>query len=440
MTTLKASQKTKQTPVGEIPVDWECGKLRDLIGELKSGTSVSGRDGIPRNGELGLLKVSSVTSGRFRPFEMKAVEDNYSSRLKTAVRADSVLVNRANGSADLVGSAVYVGYAAEDLFLPDKLWQIRADANRSSSRFLAHLLSWTRFRNSVFATSSGGTGMRNISSRAYQNIRVPIPPLPEQKKIAEILGTWDRAIRTLEDLIAAKQEHKRGQMQRLLFGKTRLPGFTIGQQKLRRTKFGDVPADWKDIKIRDLASQAIKKNAAAADFPVMSCTKHRGLVDSLEYFGKQVFSKDTSTYKVVRRGQFAYATNHIDEGSIGYQNRHDRALISPMYTVFETNDLIDDSFLFRLLKSEVYLHIFRVMTSASVSRRGSLRWSQFSIIPIALPSLREQKRIAQVLDTCDREIELQKARLEKLREQKRGLMQRLLTGQVRVKPEGASSR
>ena len=152
----------------------------------------------------------------------------------------------------------------------------------------------------------------------------------------------------------------------------------------------------------------------------------------MEYFGRQIYSDDTSTYKIVKRGQFAYATNHIEEGSIGYQDLYNEALISPMYTVFETNKQVDDAFLYRVLKTELYRHIFEVNTSASVNRRGSLRWSGFSKIHVPLPSLDEQQAIAAVLQTADEEIGLLERKLAALRQQKQGLMQRLLTGEVRV--------
>jgi type I restriction enzyme S subunit len=158
-------------------------------------------------------------------------------------------------------------------------------------------------------------------------------------------------------------------------------------------------------------------------------------VNSLEYFGKRVFSADTSNYKVVRRGDFAYATNHIEEGSIGYQDLHDAALISPMYTVFRTRAGVDHSFFFKLVKTELYRHIFEVNTSGSIARPGGLRWDEFAIIKVFLPSVPEQRRIAAVLSACDREIELLQKQLEALKEQKRGLMQKLLTGEVRVKAE-----
>jgi type I restriction enzyme S subunit len=221
-------------------------------------------------------------------------------------------------------------------------------------------------------------------------------------------------------------------MQQLLFGEARFVEFQKSNAK-QETKYGKIPAEWNYVAIEFVAHQVSTKNEQGDDLPVLSCTKYDGLVDSLTYFGRQIFSEDTSTYRVVKRGQFAYATNHIEEGSIGYQNLHDRALISPMYTVFETNEKIDDGFLYKLLKTELYRHIFETNTSASIDRRGSLRWNMFSQIKIPLPSLKEQKAIAEVIDTCQQEINLTKKKLEALQQQKKGLMQKLLTGQIRVK-------
>ncbi len=173
-------------------------------------------------------------------------------------------------------------------------------------------------------------------------------------------------------------------------------------------------------------------NGANQELPVISCTKYDVLVDSLEYFGRQGSRENTSTYKVVRRGQFAYATNHIEKGSSGYQDLYDKALISPMYTIFETDGRVNDVFLFRLLKTELFRHIFEVNTSGTVDRRGSLRWGDFSKIKIPLPSVAEQAKIAEVFLCLEEEVSVVEHQAIALRQQKQALMQQLLTGQVRV--------
>jgi len=105
-----------------------------------------------------------------------------------------------------------------------------------------------------------------------------------------------------------------------------------------------------------------------------------------------------------------------------------------MYTVFRTNGEVVPDYLFRLLKTETYRQIFASFTSASVNRRGSLRWRQFSTIPLKLPGVKEQRRINDALSVFDDEIELLRKELDALKTQKKGLMQKLLTGQLRVIP------
>lgn len=259
-----------------------------------------------------------------------------------------------------------------------------------------------------------------------------LPPLPEQKKIAVILSAWDRAIALTEKLIAAKQKLKKGLMQQLLTGKRRFAEFVKSRDNYQ-THFGPRPSDWPHLHIGEIASEVSERAGSENGYPVLSCTKYGGLVDSLQYFGKRIFSEDTSEYKLVRRGHFAYATNHIEEGSIGLLTDLKTGLVSPMYTVFKTGQQVHPPFLYMLFKTELYRHIFEVKTNASVNRRGSLRWSQFAKIYVALPSIKEQHKIAEVIGTSDREITLLQEKLEVLKQQKRGLMQKLLTGKIRVK-------
>lgn len=175
------------------------------------------------------------------------------------------------------------------------------------------------------------------------------------------------------------------------------------------------------------------KNTHNENWEVLSCTKYDGLVPSLQYFGRQVFSKDITQYKIVPQYCFAYATNHIEEGSIGYQSTYRNALISPMYTVFKTDsNVIDDIFLYKLLKSHRAIYLYNVMMEGSIDRRGGLRWDNFSTIKFLLPDIKEQSAIADILVSCDNEILLAKQKLNKFRQQKKGLMQVLLTGKKRV--------
>lgn len=209
----------------KAPKGWKIESLSWAVASLESGISEGGEDRVAAPHEAAVLKVSAVTSGRFLPNLYKVLNSDEIGRTRISVKGDSILVNRANGSAALVGISVYVPTAYPNRFLPDKIWQITARADRSTGRFLGLLTSMPRFRDEVLNQSSGGTGMRNIGSGRYLEIETLFPPLPEQQKIADILGAWDEALEKLDALIAAKDRRKEAFMQQLLTGKRRLPGF-----------------------------------------------------------------------------------------------------------------------------------------------------------------------------------------------------------------------
>lgn len=277
-----------------------------------------------------------------------------------------------------------------------------------------------------------GTAQPKLNREVCSSINILIPPRSEQNKIAEILTCWDKAIELVERLIEEKRVRKIALTLKLITGRLRLPKH-VKDPSYATTRYGAFPQDWKALKVKDVAEESKLRFDADNNTTVLSCTKHKGLVPSLEYFGKQIFSNDLSNYKVVTLNQFAYATNHIEEGSIGLLTAIKRGLVSPIYTVFQTDTDVDPCFLFAVFKTSLYLHIFQSATSASVDRRGSLRWSEFKEIPLWLPSLPEQRDISQLIALLGAELESLQQYASGLTDQKRGLMQKLLTGKIRVK-------
>lgn len=251
-----------------------------------------------------------------------------------------------------------------------------------------------------------------------KELSILLPPLKEQQKIANILNTCDNQIETTKQIIQKIEVRNKWLQQQLLTWKKRLSWFS---------------EKWNVLQIWDFSKEISIKNKENNDLIVFSCTKYNGLVPSLEYFWRQIYSDDLTTYKIVPKNTFAYATNHIEEWSIWYQTNYTEWLISPMYTVFKTDKSVDDNFLFRLFKTPHMIYEYRVRMEWSIDRRWGLRWKDFSNIKIRIPKLEEQKAIVNVLDKATKQINEYKEKLEKLELQKKGLMQQLLTGKVKVK-------
>lgn len=411
--TTPIPQGYKATPLGIIPQEWEVRRLGDLCcnqGDYGiNAPAVAYSNDLPTylritdisdDGKFIIDNKASVNSPNSESYHLK--EGDIVFARTGATVGKTYLYNPADG--DLVFAGFLIRFSPnEQKIVP---YYLKTYTNTAAYWY------WVK----IISQRSGQPG---INAAEYSSLQLPVPPLAEQKKIAEVLGVWDKVIEKQSQLIEQLTLRKRGLMQQLLTAKRRLPGFSD---------------PWKTLQIKDFAFEINLRNKNSIVYEVLSCTKYEGLVSSLEYFGKQIYSDDLSSYKIVPRNCFAYATNHIEEGSIGYQSKYDNALISPMYTVFGTDSkCVNDIFLYKLFKTQRLIYLYKSRMEGSIDRRGGLRWKDFSTIKLTIPSFEEQTAIAQVLTAADREIELAQQKLELLRQQKRGLMQQLLTGKKRVK-------
>lgn len=285
----------------------------------------------------------------------------------------------------------------------------------ANSLFLAYFLNVGEARKKLRELGQGQS-IVHIYKSDLENLSLHLPPLEEQNRIASILEAWANSIEAMERKIRLKRSIKKELVENLLMGRARLPQFDEA---------------WKEVAIGDFATVANQLNLEDEQYEVLSCTKHHGLVRSLEYFDRKIYGDDLSKYKIVPSGYFAYATNHIEEGSIGYQNILDFGLVSPMYTVFKTEGINND-FLYGLLKTPRLIFEYQRHMTASVERRGGLRWGSFSKIKVRIPSRKEQDAIAQVIADANKDLTELTHKLKLLREQKRYLLNKLITGEIRV--------
>lgn len=418
----------KRTALGWIPEEWEVVKLEQVIKKLEAGVSVNGEDRPLLNDEIGVLKVSSVSYGILNVNEVKVVEGNERNLAKVNPRKNSILISRAN-TPELVGATVFVKEDFPNLFLPDKLWQTVFDKKRKVHPlfiFFSLNSDRLRFRISNVATGSSGS-MKNISKSSFLSLKLPLPPLPEQRRIAAILATWDRAIELTQQLIAAKTQQKRALMQQLLTGRVRVPGF-VKDKNYRKTKIGLVPNDWGILKSSEIFKNISIKNNE--DEPLLAVTQENGVIprDMLE--GRVMMpSGDTKSYKLVIPGNFVISLRSF-QGGIEYSEY--RGIVSPAYTILTNRIPIDENFFRYFFKSKEF--ISRLSVAVIGIRDGKqISFSDFSAMSFRYPPLEEQTAIARILTTADAELALLERRLAALQAQKRGLMQVLLTGKIRVK-------
>jgi type I restriction enzyme S subunit len=242
-----------------------------------------------------------------------------------------------------------------------------------------------------------------------------IHSIPEQRAIATCLSIWDNALQKLTELIAQKELRKKWLMQMLLTGKKRLKGYS---------------GEWKET-----SASNVFKNISVKGFgneELLSATQENGIVPRNQLDGRVTMpTGDTKSFKLVERGEFVISLRSF-QGGIEYSRF--RGIVSPAYTVLKPEKLINNEFYKQYFKS--YDFIGHLAIAVIGIRDGKqISYDDFCTVDIPDPDIDEQSAIAKVLQFADNELSLLKLKLERLKEQKKGLMQQLLTGQKRLHHE-----
>jgi type I restriction enzyme S subunit len=399
---------------------WKNGRVKDLIDYLESGVSVNGEDRAPSDTESAVLKVSAVSYGVFDPGASKLIIGQELKRAKCNPKAGQIIVSRSN-TPDLVGASAFIARDYPNRYLPDKLWQTVPKKDVASDlRWLAYYLasSWARFRLSRLATGTSDT-MKNITQDELLTLPVLIPPFPEQVVIADLLSTWDAAIEKTEWLIAAKEGRFKGLVQRLITEPSKTNGC------------------WKHFRIRDIAKR-IQRVAKGEALPILTIASSSGFVLQKEKYSRYMAGESVKNYICLRRGEFAYNKGNslrFQFGCIFELMEYEAALVPHVYVCFKLNSGVDPNYLGHLFAADYLKRQLGAIVKTGIRNNGllNIKPDEFMDVTVPMPLFKEQQQIAATLNTARDEIDLLKKQAEAFRRQKRGLMQKLLTGEWRVR-------
>lgn len=246
-----------------------------------------------------------------------------------------------------------------------------------------------------------------------------VPSLSEQQKIAQILLTWDQAISATEKLLENSQQQKKALMQQLLTGKKRL----LDENGVRFSE------QWKYLKANELFASTSKKQNSE-DEELLAVTQDQGVIPRSLLERRVVMPEGSiSGYKLVVPGNFIISLRSF-QGGLEYSRY--RGLVSPAYTVLKSVKEICDDFYKHYYKS--YDFIGHLAVAVIGIRDGKqISYEDFSFLKLPYPSIAEQEKIAEVLSLADQEIATLQKKLDCLKQEKKALMQQLLTGKRRVK-------
>jgi type I restriction enzyme S subunit len=332
---------------------------------------------------------------------------------RTSISKGDILISI---TAEL-GRIGFVNFSPEKpAYVNQHVCLVRPDADAITPEFLALFLAAAPQRV-LFNRLNDSGAKAGLNLQTIRDFPVRFPPLPEQRKIAEILRTWDEALEKLTALRTAKERRLGALRAALLFGSLRLK---------------DLRHNWAPTRLEAVTHELTKRNGAKClgRERVMGVTKAEGVVPMRE----QTIAADISRYKRLPPRAFAYNPMRINVGSIAMNERDEAVLVSPDYVVFACNaDGLDPDYLDHLRKTSWWAHYINSGGSGSVRQRTY--YDDLAALKLPLPELDEQKAIAAVLNTARDDLAATEREIEAVTRQKRGLMQKLLTGEWRVKLE-----
>lgn len=287
----------------------------------------------------------------------------------------------------------------------------------------SYVYYFLQFRYESIRKLSNGGSQENLSTEIIKKIKISLPPIAEQRKIAEILSTQDRIIELKTKLLEEKKRLKKYLCQMLLSGKRRIPGHA---------------EPWKRKRLSDIAQRLTVKNTEQCN-NVLTISASDGLVSQEAYFKKEVAGKDKSNYFLLLRDDYAYnrsSSSCNPYGAIKRLKKYSTGIVSPLYICFRMNtNLVDVNYVEFAFDSGVLNKELDMVTQEGARNHGLLNIAveDFFNCRIELPSYDEQVKIAEILQALYYSVTLLEKELEQENLKKKALMQQLLTGKIRVK-------
>lgn len=407
-----------------VPNGWKLVEAKDVCESISVGVVIKPTQYyVDENEGVKAFRSANVREGFINDTDwVYFSHEGHAANKKSQLKAGDILIVRTGypGTACVV-TPEFEGSNAIDIVIA------RPDMKQIISEYLCAYTN-SHMGKSQVLDLQGGMAQKHLNVGAYQVLKIKLPPLPEQKKIAQILSTWDKAITTTEQMLANSQQQKKALMQQLLTGKKRL----LDTNGVRFS------GEWKVSNLSKLFERVTTKNNGQSTNVVTISGQH-GLIRQEDFFKKTVASEILDGYFLLKQGQFAYNksySNGYPMGAIKRLNRYPDGVVTTLYICFELSDSgrADSDFWEHYFESGLLNKGLSQIAHEGGRAHGLLnvKPSDFFSLKVPTPSLEEQQKIAAVLCAADQEIIVLQQKLDALKQEKKALMQQLLTGKRRV--------
>lgn len=404
--------------IGRVPSDWDTRELGDeSIASIIAGQSPPSSTYSKENQGLPFLQ------GKTEFGDIFPSPTVYCSKpIKVAKKDDVLLSVRAP-----VGD---VNIAPFECCIGRGLAAVRTRKDRLSHMFLFHYL---RLEGKRFKALSTGSTFKAIRMQEIEKFQVPLPPVPEQVAIVEVLGVVDSAIELADKVILKTERLKKGLMQKLLTE-------GIGHKEFKDTEIGKIPDEWQVVTLQEICevtdgSHWSPKETEKSSYKIATVAnlkETRVDIDSCKSISETDYLRLVKEGDIPKQGDILFSK----DGTVGIcfafdQHANNIGLLSSIAIIKPDRTMLLPEFGGYALKSpEVLRQVIGWKTGTALRR---ITIEHLKIVEVPIPSLSEQQKIAGILSSFDEKLELERSEKAKLERVKRGLMDLLLTGKVRVR-------
>ena len=368
--------------------EWETLPLRS-IAEFRNGINYGSNN---KGRGIKVIGVSDFQNYVDVPYdELDEINPEGVVRDEDLLKENDFVFVRSNGNRALIGRSLFVRNLPCPVTHSGFTICLRFLSDAVSPDFFAQIFRSEIIRDEISGLGSG-TNISNLSQQILGDLLVPLPPLAEQRKIAAILSTWDEAITLTSQLIAALQRRKQALMQLLLTGAVRFPEFEN--------------SIWETRALSEIFERVTRKNTLG-NTNVLTISAQEGLISQSEFFNKIVAGNARENYYLLRKGEFAYNksySNGYPFGAIKRLEGYEEGILSTLYICFRLLDgLGDPDFYAHYFESGALNEGISMFAQEGARNHGLLNISigDFFDLPIDVPQLEEQGRIAEFLETHD---------------------------------------
>lgn len=411
----------KMTELGEIPEDWNMQHIKNITLEHKQG--YYSKDEYCDNG-MYLVRITDLLNQKIDFSNMPKIEVSENIYNQYKIELGDFLFAR-SGAIGRYG--IYNNLEYPQAIFASYIIRFRFDDKKINNKYFGYFYESDYCINQLKRITQGSCNI-NINANNIKDLSICLPSLVEQEKIASILLTVDEQIDNTEKLIQKNQELKKGLMQQLLTK-------GIGHTKFKKTEIGEIPEGWEVIELINLSK---KIGDGLHGTPVYNENGEYYFINGNNLVnGKIIFADET---KMVDKKEYEKYKKKLNEntilislngtiGNLAFYN-FEKIVLGKSSGYITLKDNISKNYVFYILNSERVKQYFIKELTGSTIKNLSLNTLRKTKFPI--PSLLEQEKIASILSTVDEQIEEYQNKKEKLEELKKGLMQQLLTGKIRV--------